>query len=262
MSDELGLLHVSEGDGKERYIVVSKPTTVAQPKPDTVQVELEQQTNNVLHQSSPTTNADVVKPPHKLDVTNEDTISTKVSTIAGVWKCTVCGFVIPEINKELHQLRCEREQRQLHTIMKEITKPVVNQHSKKKPQQVRNSKKPKSTTTVALKGHEDDDLDGLLAEIKEKDAICNFTGCKKSSNHLGIKCPFCHRKFCMTHNMAEVHGCGETAKKHAKQQLEKELRGKGQKKLDPTRRAHLQRKLDKKIDDLSSERQKKKQPSS
>ena len=126
--------------------------------------------------------------------------------------------------------------------------------------QKKKSQKPKSYTTGTAS---DEDIDALLAEVTQIDSKCNFPSCKKSANLLDITCPFCHRKFCMTHNMAEVHGCGEIAKRYARQELEKELRGErgGGKNIDAKKRAQLQRKLDKKISDMTSGRQKKK-PSS
>ena len=188
----------------------------------------------------------------------------------GLWKCLVCGFVIPELNKELHQLRCEREQRRLAAILKEKDQkqdPVTSgkklserMDALKTTAQKRKSKKAKSSATGTAS---DEDIDTLLTEMTQMDSRCNFPSCKKNTNLLDITCSFCHRKFCMTHNMAEVHGCGETAKRYARQELDKELRGekRGGKSIDAKKRVQLQRKLDKKIDDMASGRQKKK-PSS
>jgi len=54
----------------------------------------------------------------------------------------------------------------------------------------------------------------------------------------------------MEHSIPEVHGCSAPAKKHAQQQ---KLKSKN-KHVDPVRHAQLQKKLDKKILDLSSGR--------
>ena len=195
--------------------------------------------------------------------------STNVAT-EGLWKCSVCGFVIPELNKELHQLRCEREQRRLAAILKEKEKQGPAPSGKKISERIetlrtipqkKKSKKAKSSATGTAC---DEDIDTLLAEMTQMDSRCNFPSCKKNANLLDITCPFCRRKFCMSHNMAEVHGCGDIAKRYARQELEKELRGEkggGGKSTDAKKRAQLQRKLDKKIDDMASGRQKKK-PSS
>ena len=59
----------------------------------------------------------------------------------------------------------------------------------------------------------------------------------------------------MAHNVTEVHGCEDAAKKFARQQLSKELKvGSRPRSVNPAKRAQLQRKLDKKIDDMSRER--------
>lgn len=57
----------------------------------------------------------------------------------------------------------------------------------------------------------------------------------------------------MEHSIPEVHGCSDSAKKHARQQKSKE-RHSTHTSLDPAKRAQLQRKLDKKIANLSSGR--------
>lgn len=258
------MLHVSEGDGKDRHIVVSKPLK----QEPTVCTTSKLQHSNGIESSPNNTSCAVNSDQPLLETQVKQTVSKLPTTPpattpvpAGVWKCSICGFAIPETNKELHQLRCEREQRQIETIMKD-TKFLDHATSSSKKKQA-NSKKSKTTKTVTPT--DTDDLDSLLEEMKEKDRKCNFPGCKKSANHLGIKCPFCKGRFCMTHNMAEVHGCEENARRHARQELEKQLRGndsKGKRKLDPTRRVQLQKRLDKKIDDLSSGRQRKKPSSS
>ena len=48
--------------------------------------------------------------------------------------------------------------------------------------------------------------------------------CKASLSLIGLQCDFCLRRFCLTHHQAEVHGCGEEAKRMAHRQSQKEWR--------------------------------------
>ena len=62
----------------------------------------------------------------------------------------------------------------------------------------------------------EEDLDSMLAEMALADSTCGHHGCKKNVNVLGFRCQFCQRRYCMSHNIPELHGCGEEAKKHAR----------------------------------------------
>lgn len=62
----------------------------------------------------------------------------------------------------------------------------------------------------------------------------------------------------------QIHGCGERARAHARQRISQEgvlYAGSGTKDraLDPAKRAQLQRKLDKKLGELTSQRKSKRQ---
>lgn len=61
----------------------------------------------------------------------------------------------------------------------------------------------------------------------------------------------------MSHHIPEVHGCGEAAKIRARQLAAKPKSAKP-KALDATRKAQLQRKLDKKVDEMTEQRKAKK----
>ena len=100
------------------------------------------------------------------------------------------------------------------------------------------------------------DLDAMLAEVSLADSTCSSPKCKKPVNLLSMRCQFCKLKFCMAHSIPEVHGCAEAAKRHARSQMSKESRGASRPKpISSSKRGQLQRKLDKKIESLSSERQ-------
>ena len=193
----------------------------------------------------------------KMDIKSKAKDKEIGGATGGMWQCQICGIHLPEGNSELHQLRCEREKRRVEDIVKK-----KKQESEMKSKSLQKKTKSEKTKPV----EQLDDLDLLLEEMKKADKTCNFSGCKKSVNHLEIICPFCHKKYCMMHNTAETHGCEERARRMAKRDLEKELRdGRGtggSKKIDSSKRAHLQRKLDRKINDLSADRHRKKPSSS
>ena len=194
----------------------------------------------------------------------------------GLWKCTICHLVIPEINKELHQLRCERENRKHEEVMKQKVKSgkvnrAENEAQKslkgvKKTPGAGNNKKQVSKTGLTSRTDVDTELDELIAQMRLADSTCGYPDCKKSVSLLGMRCTFCNRKYCTSHNIAEVHGCGTAAKKHARDKMEREAKeqmgeGRGRRSMDASKRAQLQRRLDSKIDEMTSDRHKKKQSS-
>merc|ERR1712200_240242 len=71
-------------------------------------------------------------------------------------------------------------------------------------------------------------------------------------------------RFGLSHSMAELHGCGDAAKRAARQQIQKEHKlypgsGTQSKGLDQVKRKQIQRKLDKKIENLTEARKSKSQ---
>ena len=68
-------------------------------------------------------------------------------------------------------------------------------------------------------------------------------------------------RFCIGHGLPEAHGCGEAARKAARQQLARDGQlypgsGRPNFKPDPTRKAALQKKLDKKLGEMQENRKK------
>ncbi len=190
------------------------------------------------------------------------------TSTVGLWKCSICGFVIPEINKELHELRCVRERRT--TAIEHKTKA-----QKKKVDRSKERNNDKATAGISRHkkrvepnvNNDDEDLDLLIAELKLSDSTCKYPGCKKSVSLLGIKCELCSNKYCPSHTIAEIHGCGLEAKRKAREKMMRQAQSKergfgGGKTMDSTKRAQLQRRLDSKIEDMSSERCTKKKQSS
>ncbi|XP_030306906.1 DNA-binding protein SMUBP-2 [Calypte anna] len=109
----------------------------------------------------------------------------------------------------------------------------------------------------------EEDFDALIAAAVKADTTCGFPRCQASVTTLGQLCPHCKRSYCLSHHIPEVHGCGEKAKAQARQRISREGvlypgSGSKDKSLDPARRAHLQRRLDKKLSELTSQRKSKK----
>lgn len=76
--------------------------------------------------------------------------------------------------------------------------------------------------------------------------------------HVGDPCPVPG-----VGSLPQVHGCGDKAKAQARQRISREGilypgSGSKDKSLDPARRAHLQRRLDQKLSELTSQRKGKK----
>ena len=160
--------------------------------------------------------------------------------------CKTCNKDIPKNNIELHKLRCKVED------------PLPKNPSKPK-----KSTKQKVKVKKIAEGVDEDDFDTLCEEFVKLNKVCNYEKCAVKVTVIGVNCPWCARRFCLTHSMAEVHGCGAAAKLAARQQISRDHKlypGSGtlSHALDPTKRKQIKRKLDKKIGTLSEDRRPKK----
>lgn len=63
----------------------------------------------------------------------------------------------------------------------------------------------------------DDDFDSVISHFQKMNTRCNFEHCKKSTELISSTCIHCRLCFCFEHALPEVHGCGEAARKHARQ---------------------------------------------
>ena len=162
--------------------------------------------------------------------------------------CELCQKQVLAANFVTHQARCSR----LHSNS-EATDPVTS--SKCTHPKSLKSKKKDSAGHVP-KVDDGDDLDSMLAELSLSDTRCKFKSCKKSVTLLSQRCSFCNSRFCMAHGIPEVHGCEAAAKRCARHGASRQGSGepKSKKALDPNKRAHLQRRLDKKIQEALDER--------
>jgi len=227
LAEEHNLQHESVGEGKERHILLSKPIVK-------------------LLKSAESNVSDIL-----VDVNEsvKDENNTRVESSSNQVICNNCGKVVPKNNIELHKVRCAKAVIANVNRNELIRKVEVEKGNKTK-------KKSKAKTV------EEEDFDQLCESFKKLDTVCNFPKCKTLVATLGVNCAFCRIRFCLTHSMAEVHGCGEEARKVARQQITREgklVPGSGlvNHKPDKSKRDQLARKLDKKVSGLAEQRKQK-----
>lgn len=212
LAEKAKLGHASQGEGKKRHIVLTKPTTT----PDLLPTKTANAENAVIK-----------------DDTNVI--------------CSTCSQKVPKSNIQLHKLRCCVEKKPLEE------KPKASTTNAKK--------KSKKKATAAEK--EEEDIDKLLAAFDKIDNVCNGEGCKAKIATLGVQCDHCRLRFCLKCGLPEAHGCGQAARIAARQQLSRDGQlypgsGRPNFKPDPVKKAQLQRKLDKKLDEMQGARKPKK----
>mmetsp|Transcript_4519 Transcript_4519/g.4993 ORF Transcript_4519/g.4993 Transcript_4519/m.4993 type:complete len:102 (-) Transcript_4519:126-431(-) len=89
---------------------------------------------------------------------------------------------------------------------------------------------------------------------------CGFPGCAERANGGVPPCDFCCKRHCLKHILPEVHGCRDAAKNAARMQASRDATS-----VREAKRAHdtqdLRAKLQAKREELASQREKKKKPS-
>lgn len=233
VAEELGLVHESKGEGKDRCITVSRPP-VSTPAEEPTQEEGEVQEEEKVPNPQ---NEPLCQPP--LDL------------------------------KSLHLERMRREQqkREENAQQKKQHNNIPPASSSKKSKSAKGKNRTKAgACDIAAAASPDDDFDALISAVRKADSVCSFVKCKASVLTLGQLCLFCNRQYCLSHHIPEVHGCGDKAKSHARMRISREGvlyagSGKKDKSMDPNKKAYLQRKLDSKLKDMASQRKPKKEDS-
>jgi len=228
IADNLGVLHESVGEGSDRHIVLRKKGI---PNSDEA-VKSEDDKEN-----TPEKDANVV--------------SVKTKSGSRV-ECCSCQKSVPKQNIELHKARCEKNKKLEQVQQNDFKEPLS---SEKKESKKKKGKKKKDEL--------EDDFKTLCDSFQKLDSVCNFPKCKVKVSTLGVTCPFCRLRFCLSHSMAEVHGCGEAARQAARQNMLREgkfVPGSGPVNHlpDAQRRAQLERSLNKKLTKMEEKRQTKK----
>ncbi|XP_071796119.1 DNA-binding protein SMUBP-2-like [Asterias amurensis] len=165
-----------------------------------------------------------------------------------LYKCKFCKKKLPAGNVFLHEIHCEKV-----TEDKQRLKDASAGAKKKMD---------KSKQRNLLEKTTEEDFDALIAIAIKSDTRCNYVKCKEKISLTGILCQFCNRRYCFGHNMPEVHGCTEMARAHARKVVHREKvvragSGVKERKVDPNVRAHLERQLDKKRNEMAEKRTRK-----
>ncbi|XP_068800651.1 DNA-binding protein SMUBP-2 isoform X5 [Struthio camelus] len=235
MAEERGLQHVSTGEGRERYISVRKrepagPSLLPAAATPGKQLPLGRPRGAGGETPGPAEKEGSSEASGKVDL------------------------------KSLHLERAQREQARREAKARKEREPGAGPRPA-------GGKKDKSEAkgkqTGAASAASEEDIDALISAAVKADNACGFARCQAGVTTLGQLCLHCSRRYCLSHHIPEVHGCGEKAKGHARQRLSREGvlypgGGAKDKALDPAKRAHLQRRLDKKLNELSSQRKSKK----
>ncbi|KAM4017789.1 DNA-binding protein SMUBP-2 isoform 2-T2 [Anomaloglossus baeobatrachus] len=232
IAEEYGLQHVSAGEGRNRCISLTKAKAIS-----------------TVFESQTTNDSNIQK--HLQSQTVEQKVKQKE-----VSRC------VSSSNADLKLLHAERIQREKSKL------------EEKKKKEVAEKKKADSKTFFPVTGKNDikpdaenlgtDDFDALIAATVKADNTCGFAKCKSSVVTVGDFCIHCNKRYCLSHHIPEIHGCGDKAKAKARMRISREgviYAGSGHKdhSIDPTKKAHLQRRLDKKINELSEQRKVKKE---
>ncbi|NXC49988.1 SMBP2 protein, partial [Penelope pileata] len=232
LAEEQGLQHVSTGEGRERYISVRKKEPGQTLAPPAAAPSKQQ------------------PPPQLQDPSGEAPAPAKPGgSSEGSGKVDL---------KSLHLERVQREKARREEMAKKGQEPSTGLQGGS-----RKKDKSEGKVKTAADSATDEDIDALISAAIKADNTCGFPRCKASVTTLGQLCPHCSRRYCLSHHVPEVHGCGDRAKAQARQRISREgvlYPGSGpkDKSLDPAKRAHLQRRLDKKLSELTSQRKSKK----
>lgn len=165
-----------------------------------------------------------------------------------VVKCDDCHKTVPTQNLALHRLRCTGS-----GPVEQSVRPKQKPFVKNLPQEDR----PKE---LKRKDNNEEDINAVLAEFRQLDTVCNYAVCKTNITLMGQQCTLCMHRFCLSHRLPEIHGCGDAIRRQARSTTLKQgfvtpgsLPTKP-KAIDASKRAHIQRKLDKKLQEMSIKR--------
>ncbi|XP_044125876.1 DNA-binding protein SMUBP-2 [Bufo gargarizans] len=226
IAEEYGVQHISTGDGSNRCISLTKTKAIS--------AVSESQTMNDSTDQKHLQSQTVEKTSKQKEVSRGESAS----------------------NADLKLLHMERMQREKAKL------------EEKRKKEVTEKKKSESKSKIDIKPKAEnldtDNFDALIAAVVKADSTCGFAKCKSSVVTVGDFCIHCNKRYCLSHHIPEVHGCGDRAKAKARTRISREgviYAGSGYKdhSIDPTKKAHLQRRLDKKINELTNQRKVKKE---
>lgn len=221
IAQELGLVHKSKGEGRDRCVTVSRQRS--------------------------------------LEETRELTHEEEAPTIAGPQPDSAGQTSVDLKSLHLEQMKRAQQKREENAKQKKQQNiPLVE--SSKKPKSAKGKDRIKAgACALAAAATNADDVDSLINAVIKAESVCSFVKCKASVLTLGQLCLFCNRQYCLSHHIPEVHGCGDKAKSHTRMRISKEgvlyaCSGKKDASIDPNKKAYLQRKLGSKLKDMASQR--------
>ncbi|XP_070763141.1 DNA-binding protein SMUBP-2 [Enoplosus armatus] len=232
VAEELGLVHESKGEGKDRCITVSR-TLVSTPVEQPTQEEEEQE---------------------------EKEEAQEETTVPNPQREPLCQPPLDLKSLHLERMKREQQKREENAQQKQQQNNIPPAQAQSSKKQTKGKNRTKAgACDIAAAAAPDDDFDALINAVRKAESVCSFVKCKASVLTLGQLCLFCNRQYCLSHHIPEVHGCGDKAKSHARMRISKEGvlyagSGKKDKSMDPNKKAYLQRKLDSKLKDMASQR--------
>jgi ATP-dependent RNA/DNA helicase IGHMBP2 len=129
-------------------------------------------------------------------------------------QCKHCTKYILNVNFLMHELHCVKVSK-LESDMK--SKGACSSSNSDSFATKKDSKVKRNPIEIT----ETDDFDELINMFQKTNDICNFKGCKTLVKTLGEDCEYCRHRFCLTHSLAEIHGCGDEAKKQARAHIKR-----------------------------------------
>uniref|UniRef100_A0A672MMP9 DNA-binding protein SMUBP-2 n=1 Tax=Sinocyclocheilus grahami TaxID=75366 RepID=A0A672MMP9_SINGR len=173
LSEEMGLRHESQGEGKNRRITVSRP-------PSGLEKSVEPEQPDMIACTAAKLQEELQKGP------SQPAVDLK--------------------SLHLERMRREQEKREEKKQQKQQSVRWEPDSNASKRQSV---KKPKGTskagaTDIAAAAMPDDDFDGLINAVVKADSVCGFVKCKASVLTLGQLCLYCNRQYCLSHHIPEV----------------------------------------------------------
>ncbi|XP_016068953.1 PREDICTED: DNA-binding protein SMUBP-2 [Miniopterus natalensis] len=244
IAEEHGLRHDSAGEGKSRFITVSKRATPATPA-----------TSATPATPATSATAPTPAPPPPAMTDSKAPLHPEPPSPAQAEPPAQEPSSVDLRAVHLERLQRERGRREQQT--KEGPRAAGSGL-----QRLPGRKKKKGAGPAAVDLPASEDFDTLVSAAVKADSTCGLAKCRASVATLGQLCPHCSRRYCLGHCLPEIHGCGERARAHARQRISREgvlFPGSGTKdrSLDPAKRAQLQRRLDKKLDELTGQRKSK-----
>lgn len=59
----------------------------------------------------------------------------------------------------------------------------------------------------------DNNLDNVLKTVTQLDNTCDYSRCRVKTSLIGQDCRLCKQRFCMKHQLPEIHGCAPAVKR-------------------------------------------------